>query len=102
MQLRPQEPGLTQLRHKLGLPLQQPVPQSAAVQQTDHEDAGHQGADDFADRASQSEIDHLTSCSYEVRYMDCAFCYMQRLIQRSHEAFTTWDVHHQLCLYLQP
>lgn len=74
MELRPQEPGLTQLRHKLGLPLQQPVHESAAVQQTDHGDAGQQGAENFADRARQSEMDRLTSCSYEVRYLDGAFC----------------------------
>ena len=88
MELRSQDPALTQLRHKLGLPLQQPVHQSAAVQQTDHGDAGQQGAENCADRASQSEIDRLTSCSYEVRYMDGAICCMQGLIQRNCNTFT--------------
>lgn len=77
MELRPQDPALTQLRHKLGLPLQQPVHQPAAVQQTDHGNAGQQGTEDFDGRACQSEVERLTSCSYEVRYMDGAMCYTQ-------------------------
>lgn len=73
MELRSQEPGLTQLRHKLGLPLQRPAHQAAALQQTHHGDA-NQGAGDFVDGACQPEVDRLASCSYEVSHMASALC----------------------------
>ena len=74
LELHPQEPGLTQLRHKLGLPLQRPVHQAAALQQTHHGDAANQGAGDLSDGACQPEVDHLANCSYEVGLMASALC----------------------------
>ena len=68
MDLQPQEPGLTQLRHKLGLPLQRPAHQAAAVQQTHHGNAAKQGAEDLS-AACQPEVDRHASCSYEVSHV---------------------------------
>lgn len=82
MELQPSEPGLTQLRHKLGLPLQQPAHQAAALQQTHHGDAANQGAGDYVGRACQSEVDRLTSCSYEVSPMASALYCSEVTIQQ--------------------
>ena len=68
MDLRPQDPGLTQLRHRLGLPLQRPAHQDAALQQTHHGNAAKQGAEDLS-AACQPEVDRLASCSYEVSHV---------------------------------
>lgn len=72
---QPQAPGLTQLRHKLGLPLQWPAHQAIAVpvQPTGDASAGaQQGADNHAAGVPHSEVERLASCLYEVRHMGSA------------------------------
>lgn len=73
---QPQAPGLTQLRRKLGLPLQRPVHQAAAapVQRTDDGSAAQQGAEHPAAVVSEPEVQRLVSCSYEVCEMGTVQC----------------------------
>lgn len=65
---QPQAPGLTQLRRKLGLPLQRPVHQAAAVpvQHTSAGSAAQQSTEHSDAAVSEPEVERLVSCSYEV------------------------------------
>ncbi|KAL3155648.1 hypothetical protein ABBQ32_012681 [Trebouxia sp. C0010 RCD-2024] len=64
---QPQAPGLTQLRRKLGLPLQRPVHQAAAVpvQHTSAGSAAQQSTEHSDAAVSEPEVERLVSCSYE-------------------------------------
>ena len=70
-ELQPQAPGLTQLRRKLGLPLQRPAHQVTAVPvpRTEHGSAEQHGAEDPT-VVPQHEVGRLASCSYEVSHMN--------------------------------
>ena len=63
-ELPPQQPGLTHLRRRLGLPSQQSIHQAAAPQQVG-DDEGMQQGGAAIDPSSQA-LQRFANCTYEV------------------------------------
>ena len=69
-QQAPQQPGLMHLRHRLGLPLQQPAHQTSIASQTQHGQTPR-ADDNSAVRACQIGAEPFINCSYEVSRCVC-------------------------------
>lgn len=62
---QPQQPGLTHLRHRLGLPLQQQPCQALALQEARRGAAQH-GVEESTVGGNQAEVNRFSHCTYEV------------------------------------